>query len=107
MILGVKKNTQKLTSLCYKKLNMSKKNSNVILKDIFKSNPEIAKIYLDFKKKLSNLKSKSFAVAVSGGPDSLALVALSSSFQTKIKKKFFFILIDHRLRKNYPKKLKL
>ena len=32
MISGLKKNIQKQASLCYKKLSMSKKNSNVILK---------------------------------------------------------------------------
>ena len=45
MILGVKKNTQKPTSLCYKKLNMSKKNSNVILKSCFRDYRDLSKVY--------------------------------------------------------------
>ena len=105
MIVGVKKEYPKANKSVLQKAQYEQKNSNVNLKDIFKSNPEIAKIYLDFKKKLKNLKSKSFAVAVSGGPDSLALVALSKLINEK-KKKFIFILIDHNIRKNSSKEAK-
>ena len=56
---------------------MSKKNSSVILKNNFRDLSGLDKIYFNFKKKLFNLKQKSYLVAVSGGPDSLALVALS------------------------------
>ena len=39
-------------------------------------------------------------VAVSGGPDSLALVALSESYKLFNNIRFYYILIDHGLRKN-------
>ena len=85
---------------------MSKKNSNVILKKAFKNNNEISKIYRGFKKKLNYYKTNTFAVAVSGGPDSLALVALSKEFSNETNKKFYFILIDHKIRKNSSKEAK-
>jgi len=59
---------------------MSKKNSNVILKNGFKEFKDLAKVYFEFKKKINNLNEKSFLVAVSGGSDSLALTALSRAF---------------------------
>ena len=68
---------------------MSKKNSNVILKSAFKNNAEISKIYLDFKK-LNNSRTYSYAIAVSGGPDKLALVALAKELSMESKK--FFII---------------
>ena len=64
---------------------MSKKNSNVILKNNFKNFHEISETYLSFENKIEKLKKKSFVIAVSGGSDSLALVALSLS--TKLQKK--------------------
>ena len=56
---------------------MSKKNSSVNLKKIFEENKDFNKIYLSFKKNLNQLKPKRALIAVSGGPDSLSLVALS------------------------------
>ena len=58
---------------------MSKKNSNVILKNSFKDYKEISLIYSNFRKKQNHFKKKSFLIAVSGGPDSLALTALAKS----------------------------
>ena len=52
------------------------------------------------KKKLDHLKKKSFTVAVSGGPDSLALAALAKAYSYKSKTKFHFVLVNHNLRKN-------
>ena len=79
---------------------MSKKNSNVILKSGFEDYDDLSKIFLNFKQKILSLKKKNFVIAVSGGPDSLALAALAKalSFQQKIK--FFYILINHNIRKN-------
>ena len=79
---------------------MSKKNSNVILKNGFEDYDNLSKIFFNFKQKILSLKKKTFIVAVSGGPDSLALAALTKalSFQKKIK--FFYILINHNIRKN-------
>ena len=79
---------------------MSKKNSNVILKNNFKNYKELFTIYSKFKKKLNSFKNKSFVVAVSGGPDSLALVALSKSFSYQHRCKIYYVLIDHGIRKN-------
>ena len=79
---------------------MSKKNSSVILKSGFQDLEGPSKVYLDFKTKLLKLKKKSFLVAVSGGPDSLALVALSKALRYEKKLNFFYALVDHNLRKN-------
>ena len=79
---------------------MSKKNSSAILKSGFQDLKSSSKVYLDFKNKLLKLKKKSFLVAVSGGPDSLALVALSKALRYEKKLNFFYILVDHNLRKN-------
>ncbi len=79
---------------------MSKKNSSAILKNSFEDYKELSNIYLDFEKKLNHLKKKIFLVAVSGGPDSLALTALSKSYNYNNKAKFYYVLVDHNLRKN-------
>ena len=82
---------------------MSKKNSNAILKSIFKNLDTPSKIYFDFKTKLNKSRNKSFVIAVSGGPDSLALTALSKAYGYEKKKKFYYVLINHKLRKNSSK----
>ena len=79
---------------------MSKKNSNVILKNGFKNYEELSHIYFTFKKKLNSFKKKAFLIAVSGGPDSLALTALAKSYSYENKCKIYYVLIDHNLRKN-------
>ncbi len=79
---------------------MSKKNSNVNLKNGFENFRDLSKIYLNFRNKLDSIHKKKFAVAVSGGPDSLALVALTKAYTYYKKSKFFYVLIDHNIRKN-------
>ena len=79
---------------------MSKKNSSVILKNNFKNYKELFTIYSNFRKKINSFKNKSFLVAVSGGPDSLALVALSKSYSYQHKCKIYYVLVDHSIRKN-------
>ena len=79
---------------------MSKKNSNVILKNGFKNYEELSHIYSIFKKKLNSFKKKSFLIAVSGGPDSLALTALAKSYSYENKCKIYYVLVDHNLRRN-------
>ena len=79
---------------------MSKKNSNVILKNRFKNFEDLSFTYIEFKKKLNKLKANSFVVAISGGPDSLALAALTKAYSFEKKLKFYYVLIDHNIRKN-------
>ena len=78
---------------------MSKKNSNVILKNSFKNYRELSNIYDIFNKKLNFLKNKIILVAVSGGPDSLALSALVKAYSYQKKCKIYYVLVDHNLRK--------
>ena len=82
---------------------MSKKNSSVILKDSFKNYNDLSEVYLNFKKKIKKLRSKSFVIAVSGGADSLALAALAKTLSYESKFEFFYVLIDHNIRKNSHK----
>jgi tRNA(Ile)-lysidine synthase len=82
---------------------MSKKNSNVILKEGFKSYKDFSNIYSTFDKKLNSLRKKTYLIAVSGGPDSLALAALAKAYSYNNKCKIHFVLIDHNLRKNSSK----
>ena len=79
---------------------MSKKNSSVNLKNGFRDYKDLSKIFLNFKNKLDTLKKEKYVVAVSGGPDSLALAALAKSYNFLKKTKFYYVLIDHNLRKN-------
>ena len=79
---------------------MSKKNSSVSLKNGFKDYKDLSKIFSNFKNKLDTLKKDKYAVAVSGGPDSLALVALTKAYTFFRKTKFYYLLIDHNIRKN-------
>ncbi len=82
---------------------MSKKNSNVNLEDLFNNKRELLKIFQNFKKKLSKIKDRNLLVAVSGGPDSLALTALTKLYKIEKKKNFYYVLINHNIRKNSSK----
>ncbi len=85
---------------------MSKKSSNVILKNGFSDYEEISQIYSTFKKKLNSFRKKTFLIAVSGGPDSLALTALAKSYNYENKCKIYYVLVDHNLRKNSSQEAK-
>ena len=78
---------------------MSKKNSNVNLKKRFEGIERFSNIYQDFKRKLKRFKTNSFLVAISGGPDSLALAALIKSYSYEKKIKLQFVLVNHNIRK--------
>jgi|TARA_B110000211_G_scaffold126357_1_gene145445 tRNA(Ile)-lysidine synthase len=83
---------------------MSKKNSNVLnLKKIIFENKKNSEVYSAFKKNILFLKNKKFVVGVSGGPDSLALVALCRLHQEETKTRVYFVLVDHGIRKNSKK----
>ena len=88
---------------------MSKKNSIVLNhKNCFSSPEQILNIYLNFKKKISRFKTNKFLVAISGGPDSLALAALCKVFAlNNKKKKFFYAHINHGIRKKSYSESKL
>ena len=82
---------------------MSKKNSSVTLKNKFENYKELSLLYYPFKEKINSLKKKIFLVAVSGGPDSLALTALANFYSYEKKSKVYYVLVDHNLRKNSSK----
>ncbi len=86
---------------------MSKKNLSVLkLKDLSLKN-KTSLIYSNFKSQLDPYaKKNTFLVAVSGGPDSLALAALSHTYLKQKKTKFFFVLVDHGIRANSSKEAK-
>ena len=79
---------------------MSKKNSNAILRNGFEKFNDVSSLYLRFKKKLNNFKYNSYLIAVSGGPDSLALSALAKAYEYETKVKFSYVLVNHNIRKN-------
>ena len=82
------------------KAQYEQKNSSVNLKKCINGHSNSAFTYLNFKSNLKNFNQKSYVVAVSGGPDSLALVALSKMYHKEEKKFFFYVLVDHNIRKN-------
>tara|TARA_Y100000591_G_scaffold146447_1_gene125770 strand:+ start:1507 stop:2526 length:1020 start_codon:yes stop_codon:yes gene_type:complete len=79
---------------------MSKKNSSVNLKRYFKKFKDLSNIFNIFEKNLNKFKSQNFLVAVSGGPDSLALAALTKLYSLKKNKNFHYVLVNHNIRKN-------
>ena len=81
---------------------MKRKSLNVQkLKNTFLKDKKTLSLYTKLKKVLSkNKNSKSFVVAVSGGPDSMALAGLSSILTSEKKHKVLFVLVDHGIRKN-------
>ena len=82
---------------------MSKKNSSVILKKAFLNNQELYSSLLDFKIILEKIRNKNFLIAVSGGPDSLALTALAKACSYEKKYNFKFALVNHNIRANSSK----
>ena len=85
---------------------MSLKNSSVKIK-IPKllqkklNNKKVNKIYKRFERSINI--NESFGVAVSGGPDSLALVFLAKIYALKKGLKAFFFIVDHKLRSESTK----
>ena len=103
MISGIKKEYPKANKSVLQKAQYEQKNSSVNLKKIFEKYEDLSKIFLKFKNKLDILNKKKYLVAVSGGPDSLALVALTKAYAQNKKSKFYYLLIDHNIRKNSKK----
>ena len=79
---------------------MSKKNSSVNLNNDLKEFKNLSNIFNNFKDKLDSLNKKSYVVAVSGGPDSLALAALSKAYSYHKKSNFHFVLVNHNIKSN-------
>jgi tRNA(Ile)-lysidine synthase len=83
---------------------MSKKDSSVLQLKNLSSNNKTSLIYSNFRSQLNtSIKKNTFLVAVSGGPDSLALSALSYTYLLEKKTKVFFVLVDHGIRANSSK----
>jgi tRNA(Ile)-lysidine synthase len=79
-----------------KNLNVSKKTHKFLL-DKLKDN----RTFQIYKKFESNLPvKKNFVVAVSGGPDSLALSFLAKIYSIKKSIDLKYFIVDHKLRKN-------
>mgnify|MGYP003336298434 FL=1 len=82
---------------------MKRKDLNVQTPSFLKLNKQAEKIYLNFSKVLKkNLKNKNFAIAISGGPDSLALAYLSQVYclRENYKSQPHYLIVDHKIRKN-------
>ena len=84
---------------------MKRKNLNAAkFKDVIIQDKKISAIYFRLKSILSKHKqNNSFVVAVSGGPDSMALAFLSNLLMNETKYKMYFLLVDHGIRKNSGK----
>jgi len=85
-----------------KSLSVKKKNHNLILKHL--NNKNILKVFEEFKKSI-DIKSK-YAVAISGGPDSLALAFFCKCISIIYKTKIQYYLVDHKLRNDSTKEAK-
>ena len=63
-----------------KKRNLSAKKKIHKFFFVKLKNQKIKKIYLDFKRKIEDHSSKNLCVALSGGPDSMALAFLAKCY---------------------------
>ena len=84
---------------------MKKKSLNATKKVNLKVN--FHEIYKVFKSKiLKKVLKRNFAVAVSGGPDSLCLSYLSKKYGDEYGNKIKYFIVDHKLRKDSSKEAK-
>ena len=80
-----------------KNLIATKKVKNNI--SLFK-NPKILNFYSKFKSKIfKDIGNKDFALAVSGGSDSLCLAYFGKVYSLEFGNKIHILIIDHQLRK--------
>ena len=87
---------------------MRRKNLAVVKKvernKLLINNPKIKKIFIKFKKIIfKKLKKSNFAIAVSGGPDSLCLAYFSKIYSSEFKNKIHVLIVNHKLRKESGK----
>ena len=78
-----------------KSLNAKKKSLKRVSN--FLKNKYIFSVYKNFEKNL--VKNEKYLVAVSGGPDSLALAFFTKCYSKLNNSKFYYYLVDHKLRK--------
>ncbi len=65
---------------------------------------KISNFYQKFKSIISkNIDKKNFAIAISGGADSLCLAYFSKIYSSEFKNKIHALIVDHRLRKESSK----
>ena len=75
------------------------KKNNLLFK-----NPKILNFYKKFKSTIFKyIRNKSFAVAVSGGSDSLCLAYFSKIYSSEFHNKIHVLIVDHKLRKESSK----
>tara|TARA_B100000686_G_scaffold171332_1_gene178593 strand:- start:774 stop:1844 length:1071 start_codon:yes stop_codon:yes gene_type:complete len=75
------------------------KSNNLLIKD-----PKIISFYSRFKSKIfRHIKKKNFALAVSGGSDSLCLAYFSKLYSSEFNNKIHVLIVDHKLRKESHK----
>jgi len=79
-----------------KNLNASKKTHKFLIDKL--KDKRILQIYKKFEKDL--ILNKNFIVAVSGGPDSLALSFLAKIYSIKNSLDVKYFIVDHKLRKD-------
>ena len=73
-------------------------------KKLLFNNPKILNFYSKFKLIVfKNIKDKSFAIAVSGGSDSLCLAYFGKMYESEFKNKIHVLVVDHKLRKESHK----
>jgi len=68
------------------------------------NNKKVSQIYRQFEKSINN--KEKFVVAVSGGPDSLALAFLAKIYSVKNNILSKFLIVDHKLRDESTKEAK-
>ena len=80
------------------------KNNKLLFKDI-----KIRNFYIKFKSIIfKDIKNESFALAVSGGSDSLCLAYFSKMYSHEFSNKIHVLIVDHKLRKeSYKEALKV
>ncbi len=87
---------------------MKKRNSSVnrAIHNFYLSklkNPKIKKLYIRFKRIISKDTDKNYCVAISGGPDSMALAFLTKCMSIEKGTSNIYFHIDHSLRKESKK----
>ena len=86
-----------------KNLNASNKTHKQLIEKL--RNKKIFQIYKKFEKNLT--LNQNFIVAVSGGPDSLALSFLTKVYSIKKSLNASYFLVDHKLRENSSSEAKI